>query len=172
MDTSAEKRQRAELGLFGRRANVSCVGLHGAGADGIWFRGCAVRSLPAAAPACRPSSLKPVLSYGISLWFGTTLIVAGVAVNLCAALRHVRLVRQLDAGEPEFLSSLTFPVATALFLVFARLAMAIYLVSVRGSADPPTGNTHYAVFAVEARQRIFIGMQERVGYSVIPRMKF
>src|SRR5437588_12626993 len=47
--------------LFGRRANVSVVGSHRAGADGIWFLGCAVRSLPAAAPACRPSSLKPVL---------------------------------------------------------------------------------------------------------------
>jgi uncharacterized protein (DUF302 family)/uncharacterized membrane protein YidH (DUF202 family) len=75
-------------------------------------------------------------SYGLSLWFGTTLIVVGVLVNLSSAWRHVRLVRQLDWGEPECSRSLTPSVATALFLALVGLAMAIYLISVRRSANP------------------------------------
>ncbi len=74
-------------------------------------------------------------SYGVSLWFGTALIAVGVAVNLSSAWRHVRLARELDQGEPEGSRSLTQAVATAIFLALVGLAMAIYLVSVRGSAN-------------------------------------
>ena len=74
-------------------------------------------------------------SYGVSLWFGTALIAVGVAVNLSSAWRHVGLVRELDKGEPACSRSLTPAVATALFLALVGLAMAIYLVFVRGSAD-------------------------------------
>jgi uncharacterized protein (DUF302 family)/uncharacterized membrane protein YidH (DUF202 family) len=74
-------------------------------------------------------------SCGVSLWFGTALIAVGVVVNLSSAWRHVRLVRELDRGEPACSRSLTQAVATALFLALVGLAMAIYLVSVRGSAN-------------------------------------
>jgi putative membrane protein len=74
-------------------------------------------------------------SYGVSLWFGTTLVLLGVIVNLSSAWRHVRLVRQLDRGEPESSRSFTFAVAIALFLALCGLAMAIYLISVRGSTN-------------------------------------
>jgi uncharacterized protein (DUF302 family)/uncharacterized membrane protein YidH (DUF202 family) len=74
-------------------------------------------------------------SYGVSLWFGTALIAVGVIVNLSSAWRHVRLVRELDRGDPECSHSLTQAVATALFLALVGLAMAIYLVSARGSAN-------------------------------------
>lgn len=74
-------------------------------------------------------------SSGLSLWFGTTLITVGVIVNLASAWRHVRLVRQLDQGKPECARSLTLSVATAIFLALVGLAMAIYLISVRGSAS-------------------------------------
>ena len=74
-------------------------------------------------------------SYGVSLWFGTALIAVGVVVNLSSAWRHVRLVRELDRGEPAGSRSLTPTVATALFLALLGLAMAIYLVSVRGSLN-------------------------------------
>ena len=76
-----------------------------------------------------------VPSYGESLWFGTALIAVGVVVNLSSAWRHVRLVRELDRGEPACSRSLTPAVATALFLALVGLAMAIYLISVRGSAN-------------------------------------
>jgi len=60
-------------------------------------------------------SAAPVRSYGLSLWFGTLLIAAGVLVNLFAGWRHVQLIRALDQGaEPSHASTLA--VATALFL--------------------------------------------------------
>lgn len=80
------------------------------------------------APAATPS-------YGISLWFGTALIAGGVIVNLSSARRHVRMVRELDQGNLAGSGSLVQAVATALFLALVGLAMAIYLVSVRGSAN-------------------------------------
>ena len=86
-------------------------------------------------------------SYGVSLWFGTALIAVGVVVNLSSAWRHVRLVRELDQGEPACSRSLTQAVATALFLALVGLAMAIYLVSVRGSANLQSENTEETTMA-------------------------
>jgi uncharacterized protein (DUF302 family)/uncharacterized membrane protein YidH (DUF202 family) len=74
-------------------------------------------------------------SSGFSLWFGTALIGVGVLVNLSSARRHVRMVRELDQGNLAGSGSLVQAVATALFLALVGLAMAIYLVSVRGSAN-------------------------------------
>lgn len=39
-------------------------------------------------------------AYGLSLWFGTALIAAGVVVFLQAARHHVRLIRGLNRREP------------------------------------------------------------------------
>jgi putative membrane protein len=71
---------------------------------------------------------------GLSLWFGTALIAAGILVHLGSAWRHVRLVRQLDQGDTGSSRSLAYAVATAVFLAAVGLAMAIYLLSVRESA--------------------------------------
>ena len=79
-------------------------------------------------------------STGVSLWFGTALIAAGVLVNLSSARRHVQLVRELDKAETEGSRSLIPALATALFLTLVGLAMAIYLVSVRGSANIESQN--------------------------------
>lgn len=76
-----------------------------------------------------------VPSYGLSLWFGTALIAAGVTVNVGAAVHHARLVKELDRGETEGPRSLVRVVAVAVFLALVGLAMAIYLVSVRGSGS-------------------------------------
>jgi uncharacterized protein (DUF302 family)/uncharacterized membrane protein YidH (DUF202 family) len=73
--------------------------------------------------------------YGPSLWFGVALITAGVIVNLLAGWHHARLIRALDGGERSYSSSSLKPVAIALFLALVGLAMAIYLISVRGSAQ-------------------------------------
>ena len=48
----------------------------------------------------------PELSYGLSLWFGTALIVAGVAVNVFAGWHHVQFVKELERGESLALSSI------------------------------------------------------------------
>src|ERR1043166_10306869 len=63
-------------------------------------------------------------STGVSLWFGTSLIAVGIAVNLASAWRHIQLVRALDEGQTESARSLTLAVTTALFLAAVGLAMA------------------------------------------------
>ena len=82
----------------------------------------------------------PVQSYGLSLWFGTTLIGAGVAVNLFSGWHHLRLVRALDLGQVPRLRTTTLAVATSLFLVLVGIGMAIYLISVRDSMHSKSGD--------------------------------
>jgi uncharacterized protein (DUF302 family)/uncharacterized membrane protein YidH (DUF202 family) len=68
--------------------------------------------------------------YGLSFWFGTALIVAGVMVNVVSTWSHIRLVRELRRGEysprPSHLA-----ITIALLLAALGLAMAIYLLSIR-----------------------------------------
>jgi putative membrane protein len=68
---------------------------------------------------------------GLSLWFGTALIAAGVLVNLLAGWRHARLIRALDRADRSNFGSSLKPVAIAIFLALVGLGMAIYLISVR-----------------------------------------
>jgi putative membrane protein len=75
----------------------------------------------------------PEQSYGLSLWFGTMLIAAGVLVNAFAGWHHVRLVRELDRGETSHSHAAIQAVAIAFFLALVGLAMAIYLISIRVS---------------------------------------
>jgi putative membrane protein len=67
---------------------------------------------------------------GVSIWFGTGLIIIGVCTNLFACWNHVRLVRQLNQGAAEFTRPSRAGLAVGIFLAFVGLAMAIYLVSV------------------------------------------
>jgi putative membrane protein len=69
-------------------------------------------------------------SHQFSLWAGTALIGAGVAVNLYSAWRHSRLVEELNRGEAARPSSRQ-AVVVALFLVLVGLAMGIYLILIR-----------------------------------------
>ncbi|MGB3551455.1 MAG: DUF202 domain-containing protein [Candidatus Binatus sp.] len=69
-------------------------------------------------------------SYGLSLWFGTALIAAGVIVNGFAGWHHLRLVRDLDLGEGVRSHPSTPAVAIAFFLALVGLTMAICLVSI------------------------------------------
>ena len=73
-------------------------------------------------------------SYGLSLWFGTALIAAGVIVNIFAGWQHLRLVRGLNRGTASHSHSSTQAVLIAFFLALVGLTMAIYLVSVRSTA--------------------------------------
>ena len=104
-----------------------------------------------------------VSSTGLSLWFGTALIVAGVVVNLASGWRHVRLVRELDRGETTRSRPVGQAVATAVFLALVGIAMAIYLVSVRNSARGDSGNFHSrkieeGVMAAEASKAMTNGI--------------
>jgi putative membrane protein len=68
--------------------------------------------------------------YGLSLWFGTALIAAGIAVNAFAGWHHLRLVRALDRGDTAHSRPSAQAVAIAFFLALVGLAMAIYLLTV------------------------------------------
>ncbi len=76
-------------------------------------------------------SASPVKSYGLSLWFGTLLIAAGVVVNAFAGWRHIQLVRLLDRGESSRSHAATQAVTVAFFMALVGLAMTIYLISIR-----------------------------------------
>lgn len=71
-------------------------------------------------------------SYGLSLWFGTVLIAVGVITNVSAGWHHLRSIQALRRGDTSYSHSANQAVAIAFFLALVGLAMAIYLVSVRG----------------------------------------
>jgi putative membrane protein len=73
----------------------------------------------------------PVRSSDVSLWFGTTLVVIGVLVNLLAARQYARLLWQLRNGtwSPHHTSPAGTVVAIALALV--GLALTAHLLLVR-----------------------------------------
>jgi putative membrane protein len=68
--------------------------------------------------------------HGLSIWFGTAMIVLGVATNCFSAWHHVRLVRQLNQGETSFARPSALAMMTALLVAAVGLALAIYLISV------------------------------------------
>lgn len=79
-------------------------------------------------------------AYGLSLWFGTALIAVGVFVNLFAGWQHARLVALLDRGDPARSRPAGAAVVIAVFLALVGLAMTVYLISVRSSAQASRGN--------------------------------
>jgi uncharacterized protein (DUF302 family)/uncharacterized membrane protein YidH (DUF202 family) len=82
-----------------------------------------------------------VRTYGMSLWFGTTLIAAGVVVNLFSAWHHARLVKRMDRGQTAGSHSLSLAFATCLFLAIVGIGMTIYLISIRNSTQSLSGNS-------------------------------
>jgi putative membrane protein len=48
-------------------------------------------------------------SYGLSLWFGTALIAAGIAVNLFSGWHHLRLIRTMELGHAVRSHTSTLP---------------------------------------------------------------
>jgi putative membrane protein len=78
----------------------------------------------------------PVPVHGISPWFGTALIFAGVIVNLVAAWQHLQMIGALNRGDVSPRSRPMLAVTVAIFLALVGLAMAIYLLSLR---TPATG---------------------------------
>lgn len=82
---------------------------------------------------------EPTRQYGLSLWFGTALIVVGVVVNIVAGWRHLRLVHALDRGETSHSRAIARTAIIAFLVGIVGLAMATYLISVRSA--PPNSNT-------------------------------
>ena len=76
----------------------------------------------------------PVLqSHRFSLWSGTALIAAGIAVNLGSAWSHARLVAELNRGGIAHPRSSRPATLIAWFLALVGMAMAVYLTLIRES---------------------------------------
>jgi uncharacterized protein (DUF302 family)/uncharacterized membrane protein YidH (DUF202 family) len=69
----------------------------------------------------------PARSSGLSLAFGTGLIVIGVAVNVLSSWQHVRLVRELNRGGTSYRLPSSLAIAVALVLAATGVALAIYV---------------------------------------------
>lgn len=66
----------------------------------------------------------------LSLWAGVALVGLGVAVNVYAAIRHVRFTRRFDAGDVVKPSSL-MPVLAAAMLATIGVVVSAYLIATR-----------------------------------------
>jgi uncharacterized protein (DUF302 family)/uncharacterized membrane protein YidH (DUF202 family) len=139
MDAPTEMSQRADLRDYLAAERTLLAWIRGLALMGFGFVvarfGLFLQQFQMAqhAPAVQP--------YGLSLWFGTALIGASVAVNPLSGWHHVQLVRTIDPGQGDQPHSTTLAVSTSLFLALVGAAMAIYLVSVRGSANIQSENS-------------------------------
>ena len=93
-------------------------------------------------------------SSGLSIWFGTALITAGVIVNLASAWNHLRTVKALDQGQYSGSRTLAASVSIAVFLGLVGIAMAIYLFSVRSSTHTHSEIRQEATMATAANNGI------------------
>jgi len=75
-----------------------------------------------------------VQSYGLSLWFGTALILLGVAVCLLSLLRYMRILKHGAEQLSTFLRPSLLGVTAAVVLMLG-LAMALYLLSTRSATQ-------------------------------------
>ena len=76
-----------------------------------------------------------VKSSGLSLWFGTAMIAAGVIVTISAGFHHARLVRDLDRGNATRSHQTVLAVVITIFLALVGVGMTIYLMSIRNSSN-------------------------------------
>ncbi|HTV59975.1 MAG TPA: DUF202 domain-containing protein [Verrucomicrobiae bacterium] len=73
--------------------------------------------------------IHPPQKLGLSLWFGTALIVVGVTALGFSTWRYLKLVSAFQRGDDTFRQPLTSAVALAVILALVGLAMAIYVVT-------------------------------------------
>src|SRR5579863_10594409 len=65
--------------------------------------------------------------YGLSVWFGTALLILGVFVNIGCTWSHIRQVRALNRGGSGIAGTSPLAIGVALILAAVGLAMAVYL---------------------------------------------
>jgi putative membrane protein len=69
----------------------------------------------------------PSPRHGLSIYFGTALIAAGVWMDIFASWRHVRLLQALNRGETSFTRPSRGAIGLAAFLALVGIAMVVYL---------------------------------------------
>jgi uncharacterized membrane protein YidH (DUF202 family) len=68
---------------------------------------------------------------GMSLWTGTSLIAIGVAVQVTAALNHIRVIKRMNRGQEVVGRPVYTAVAVALALAVVGMVMAVGLLRLR-----------------------------------------
>ena len=95
------------------------------------------------------------VSSGLSLWFGTTLISAGVLVAAFSLTRYVKLLRELRRGELALVQRVSvLAVASAIILAALGIAMTIYLFSTRPAGKVKSSTAQEVSMATTAQQGI------------------
>jgi putative membrane protein len=72
-------------------------------------------------------------STGLSLWFGTALIVLGVAVDVISIWRYRSSLRELAEGQTSFQQPSALGITVAAILALFGTAIAVYLLWVRAT---------------------------------------
>lgn len=122
-ESPGELASRATLALAEERTMLAWVrtGLALMGFGFVVARfGLFLREMAVLHPASSPRAS------GLSVWFGSGLVVVGVGVNLVAAAQHARRLAMLDRGE-VFRPRPLVGVVVALLLAVIGLGMASYL---------------------------------------------
>jgi uncharacterized protein (DUF302 family)/uncharacterized membrane protein YidH (DUF202 family) len=112
-----------------------------------------------------------IRAYGLSLWFGTSLIGASVVVNLLSSWHHLQLVRSINPGQKDQLHSTTFAVATSLFLALVGLAMAIYLVTAGSSVNLQSNKNEETTMALTSSNGIIDKLSNHSVEQTVERLK-
>ena len=78
------------------------------------------------------------VSYGISIWFGTVLILMGVLVCVLSLVQYLRLLKMIRTGDRAYSNASRLGVGVAIVLAILGLAMSYYLLSARqvSARDP------------------------------------
>ena len=98
----------------------------------------------------------PAQSYGLSVWFGTALIIVGVIVNLWSVRNHRQLVEDLNKGGTAFKRSSSLAIIVALILAVIGVVMAVYLISVGepGQEKAMTSNTDSGIVSIPGNHSV------------------
>lgn len=73
--------------------------------------------------------LPPHQQQGLSLWAGTTLVILGAVVNLCAAIKHWHTVRRLERNRPLRFTPVSLGTVVAVVLGVVGLLAVVYLLA-------------------------------------------
>lgn len=89
-------------------------------------------------------------SFGISIWFGTVLILMGVLVCLLSLAQYSRLLTMIRKGDRAFGNASRLAVGVAILLAILGLAMSYYLVSARQMSASNPLNTQEVSMSTSA----------------------
>ena len=72
--------------------------------------------------------LPPRMNTGISMWFGSSLLVLGVFVLVLSGIHHIALIRKLSSGAPYHVRTFSFGVILTFLLAAFGVAITGYLI--------------------------------------------